>query len=408
MFTVNMFGKFQIMNQNGTLNNDNIRSEMMVKLLSFIIMNRERTLTVDEIAEVLWQEDESDNPAGALKNLMYRLRTILKKTFGDGEFILTGRGSYCWNRQYEMTVDVEEFEKLCENAKKPKLNIEEKITCYEEAIAMYQGDFLAKYVSMHWVVPLTAYYHSMFLTAVKKIAKLYTDTKQYEKMEKACTNALRFDPVDERLHCLLIQSMIYQNKLEFATEYYERAEKLLYSTLGIRKSIKLKEVFDQLTKMKSDVKAVAVHEVNQEMIENDNPDGAYICGYPIFREIYRLESRRIARLGLSEYVLLMTVSLEKNIEKTANDKIVHYQIDKTMEYLEESLKESLRIGDVAARYSDSQYVVLLPTLDYEDSIKVTDRIVSNLHKKIRNRRVRIKSDISEITIADSYGKQEMR
>ena len=104
----------------------------------------------------------------------------------------------------------------------------------------------------------------------------------------------------------------------------------------------------------------------------------------------------------------MTVSLEKNIEKTANDKIVHYQIDKTMEYLEESLKESLRIGDVAARYSDSQYVVLLPTLNYEDSIKVTDRIVSNLHKKIRNRRVRIKSDISEITIADSYGKQEMR
>ena len=85
VFTVNMFGKFQIMNQNGTLNNDNIRSEMMVKLLSFIIMNRERTLTVDEIAEVLWQEDESDNPAGALKNLMYRLRTILKKTFGDGE-----------------------------------------------------------------------------------------------------------------------------------------------------------------------------------------------------------------------------------------------------------------------------------------------------------------------------------
>ncbi len=403
MFTVNMFGKFQIATNDIALNNDNIRSDMMVKLLSFIIVNRERTLTVDELAEVLWQEDESDNPSGALKNLMYRLRTVLCKSFGEGDFIITGRGSYCWNQDYQVKVDVEEFEQFCEEARNKRFEVEQRIDYYERAINLYQGDFLAKYSSMYWIVPLSAYYHSMFLSAVKKLAALYIETKQYEKMEKICTNALRFDSVDERLHCLLIRSMIYQNKLELATEYYERAEKLLYSTLGIRKSIQLKDVFEELTKMKKDVKAEAIHEVNQDMTENDNPDGAYICGYPIFREIYRLESRRIARLGLSEYVLLMTVSLAKNIEKTGNDKIIHYQIDKTMESLEETLKESLRIGDVAARYSDSQYVVLLPTLDYEDSVKVTDRIVSNLYKKLRNRRIQVKSDISEISVVESMG-----
>lgn len=403
MFTVNMFGKFQIATNDIALNNDNIRSDMMVKLLSFIIVNRERTLTVDELAEVLWQEDESDNPSGALKNLMYRLRTVLCKSFGEGDFIITGRGSYCWNQDYQVKVDVEEFEQFCEEARNKRFEVEQRIDYYERAINLYQGDFLAKYSSMYWIVPLSAYYHSMFLSAVKKLAALYIETKQYEKMEKICTNALRFDSVDERLHCLLIRSMIYQNKLKLATEYYERAEKLLYSTLGIRKSIQLKDVFEELTKMKKDVKAEAIHEVNQDMTENDNPDGAYICGYPIFREIYRLESRRIARLGLSEYVLLMTVSLAKNIEKTGNDKIIHYQIDKTMESLEETLKESLRIGDVAARYSDSQYVVLLPTLDYEDSVKVTDRIVSNLYKKLRNRRIQVKSDISEISVVESMG-----
>lgn len=406
MFTVCMFGKFQIINQNGILNNDNIRSDMMVKLISFMIVNRERTLTVDELTEILWQEDESDNPAGALKNLMYRVRTIMNKTFGEGEYILTGRGAYYWNPEYEVIVDAEEFERNCEQAKELKADIDGTIKCYENAIDLYQGDFLAKYAAMHWIVPLTTYYHSMFLTVVKKIAKLYVETKQYEKMEKVCTNALRYDSIDERLHCLLIQAMIYQNKLEFATEYYDRAEKMLYSTLGIRKSIKLKEVYDQLVQMKSDVKATAIHEVNQEMIESDSPDGAYICGYPIFREIYRLESRRVARLGLSEYVLLMTVSLAKNIEITGNDKYFHYQLDRTMEYLKEALKESLRIGDVAARYSDSQYVVLLPTLDYKNSIMVTNRIITNLQKKIKNKRVQVKSDITEISMAESFVRQE--
>lgn len=408
MFTVNMFGKFQIMNSESTLNNDHFRSEMMVKLLSFIVANRERTLTVDELAEVLWPDDESENPAGALKNLMYRLRTILKKAFGDGEFILTGRGSYNWNSEYKIQVDAEEFEKLFERAKISKYSFEQKIEYYEQAIALYQGDFLIKYSSMHWVVPLSAYYHSMFLTIVKKTARLYEETKQYEKMEKVCANALRYDNIDERLHCYLIQSMIFQNKLELASEYYDRAEKMIYSTLGIRKSIKLKEVYEQLVQMKSEVGASEVHEVNQEMTEDENPEGAYICGYPIFREIYRLESRRVARLGLSEYVLLMTVSHVKNIGRMGNDKMTHYQMDRTMDCLEEALKESLRIGDVAARYSDSQYVVLLPTLDYEDSVRVTDRIVKNLYKKVKSKRVQVKSDITEISISDSFGRQESR
>ncbi len=404
MFAVNLLGKFQIMNGAGVLNDDNICSEMIVKLLSFIIVHRDHTLTVNELIDVLWQEDETNNPAGALKNLMYRLRTIMKKTFGDGEYIITTRGAYYWNYKYKMIVDIEEYEKLCEKGDKTKNNYEQKIKYYEEAIKLYQGNFLTKYSSMHWIVPLSTYYHSLFLTTVKKIAKLYVETQQYEKMEKVCTNALCYDAVDERLHCLLIKALIYQNKNELAKEYYDRAEKLLYSTLGVRKSAKLNEVHNELMKTKNGVRAVEIQEVNEEMAENNNPEGAYICGYPIFKEIYRLESRRINRLGLSEYVLLMTVSLAKEAMDNSNEKYNEYHINRTMSCLEEALRESLRIGDVAARYSDSQYIVLLPTLDYEDSIMVTNRITANLYEKVSNKRISVKSDITEMAMVESLGK----
>lgn len=384
------------------MDSEMIRSEMIVKLLSFLIVHRDRSLTVNELADVLWQEDETDNPAGALKNLMYRLRTTLKKYFGDGKFILTSLGAYAWNPEYPVTVDAEEFEKYCEEAQKVK-NTEKAIACYEKAIALYQGDFLAKYASVNWIVPLTTYYHSLFLSIVKKVAKLYRETKQYEKMEKICAYALRYDNIDEKLHCYLIESFIYQNKLELAKDYYERAEKLLYNTLGVRESAKLREVHKGLMQMQKMTDAVEINEVNEDMAEEE-PEGAFICGYPIFREIYRLESRRIARLGISEYVLLITISMKKQAKSVDNEQYNKYHIKKAMECLGNALKESLRIGDVAARYSNTQYIVLLPTLDYEDSIMIASRIENNLYQKVNNTKIKLKSDISEVTTTEAFGK----
>ena len=402
MFTIHLLGKFQITYDGLILDSDMIRSEMIVKLLSFLVVHRDRSLTVNELADVLWQEDETDNPAGALKNLMYRLRTILKKYFGDGDFIVTSRGAYAWNSQYEVTVDAEEFEKYCDSVTKLK-DITKKISHYEKAIDLYQGDFLAKYASINWIVPLTTYYHSLFLSIVKKLAKLYRETGQYEKMEKTCAYALRYDNIDEKLHCYLIESFIYQNKLELANEYYERAEKILYDTLGVRESAKLREVHNGLMQMQKSAEAVEMNEINEDMVEEE-PEGAFICGYPIFREIYRLESRRIARLGISEYVLLITVCMKKQAKSEDNEQYNKYHIKKAMECLGKALKESLRIGDVAARYSNTQYIVLLPTLDYEDSVMIAGRIESNMYDKIKNARIRLKSDISEVTTTEAFGK----
>ena len=104
---------------------------MVSKLLVYIIFHRKKALTVQELCEVLWQEGGSDNPAGALKNLVYRLRMCLKKIWGDYEFIITGRGTYQWNPEINLEVDAEAFEywKKKGNAAKDD---NEKIYCLRE------------------------------------------------------------------------------------------------------------------------------------------------------------------------------------------------------------------------------------------------------------------------------------
>ena len=72
MLTVSTFGKFQITDGDSVMNDENLRSPMLSKLFMYMLIYREKTLTTDDIATAIWQDEEVDNPAGVLKNLMYR------------------------------------------------------------------------------------------------------------------------------------------------------------------------------------------------------------------------------------------------------------------------------------------------------------------------------------------------
>lgn len=396
---IRSLGKFQLQDKDRILDEDVMRSDMLAKLLVYILMHRDYPITIQELSEALWDEDETENPAGALKNLMYRLRNLLKKNLGDEDYILTSRGVYYWNSEIEVWFDVEEFEKCCEAAKKSE-QTSEKIANYEKAIELYQGDFMPKITDKHWVVTLSAYYHSMLLSAVKALAEIYMAEERFEEAEQLCADGLKFDSVDEWLHCHRITALMRQNKQKLAMECYEHAVKVLYNALGVRNSAELEKVHQELLKMSKGTEAEAIENVHQDMREEKEPEGAYVCGYPVFREIYRLEARKISRLGESEYIMLLTLELKESAA-SGNDQMRKYMINQAMNQLEVILKEALRIGDVAARYSDSQFVVLLPTCTFEGCQMVGERILKRFQDKNKGKRVLIKTDFEEVTTAAS-------
>lgn len=397
MITVNTLGKFQITDGKSVLNDDNIRSTMLTKLLVYLIIHRKQSISMEELTEAMWQEEEVENPTGALKNLMYRLRNLLKGKFGEINFILTNRGSYCWNLEVKLAVDVEEFERLLEQAKKAKANTETAMHYYEEAIKLYQGNFMANLVEMHWVITMNTFYHSLYLTAVKSLSDLYMKTERYDELEILCNEALKFDKVDEQLHYYLIYARMKRNKYKLAIESYERACKILKEELGIRKSSKLQELYGQLLSARKGSKAEDIAKVQADMIE-ESADGVFFCGYPVFKEIYRLEARKNIRNGVTEYVLLLT--LKNPSGEDSESQMAQFRIRNAMNKLEDTLKSSLRIGDVAAKYSDSQFVVLLTTCSYESGLLVANRIVSKFyHDNAKYRTFDVQINLEEVTLA---------
>lgn len=392
--TVRMFGKFQTENEKGILNKENMRSEMLTRLLAYMISHREKDMTAQELIDVLWPEDQSDNPSGALKNLMYRLRKLMNNTWGEsGKYIVTGRGAYQLNPEFVFHVDIEEFEECCRQV----FNSEDPVVQQENgkrAVELYQGMFLSELSSEYWVVSIATYYHSIYLTMVKRLAALLEKEKKFTDVEEICGKAIQIEPLDEEIHCFLLRAMIADNKQQLAASHYKETVKLLYDSLGVRPSGEMENIYEELQKIQHD------HESNIDIIQEDlreeKASGAFFCEYGVFRKIYALESRSSRRLGISVHLALISLYLDFQIQKEGQD--YTDLIGEGMSVLEETLMKRLRSSDIVCRYSVNQFLVMLPACQYEDAKMVVNRLKDSFYRSGKTNKLLLQYSIDELDV----------
>lgn len=391
---IRMFGKFQIENENGMLNKENMRSEMLTRLLAYMVSHREKDMTAQELIDVLWPDDQSDNPSGALKNLMYRLRKLMNRTWGeDGRYIITGRGAYQLNPELVVHVDIEEFEECCRqvfNSEDPAVQQENG----KKAVELYQGMFLSELSSEYWVISIATYYHSIYLTMVKKLAALLEKEKQFTDVEEICAKAIQIEPLDEEIHCFLLRAMIADNKQKLESDHYKETVKLLYDSLGVRLSGEMETIYEELQKIQHD------HESNidiiQEELREEKTSGAFFCEYGVFRKIYALESRSSSRLGISVHLALVSLYLDFQVSKDKND--YASLIGEGMKVLEDTLLKRLRSSDIVCRYSVNQFLVMLPACQYEDAKMVVNRLKDSFYKSGKTNKLLLQYSIDELNV----------
>lgn len=185
---ITMFHKFSFSYHNCTIDSDTMKSEKLVKLFAYLLSHYQRTVPSNELIEMLWYLDDVDNPIGALKNLIYRLRALLKKEFGFTDFIITGKGSYAINPAYHLRIDTVEFEKY-----EKYLRDSSKQEYFEKFLNEYTGKYLVEIKEDHNTLSKRVYYHSLYMDKVVEYAKLLEDKQDYEKMEIIAKRAIEID-----------------------------------------------------------------------------------------------------------------------------------------------------------------------------------------------------------------------
>lgn len=391
--SISMLGGFRLSRCGQVLAEDSNRAQKTWNVLAYLIINRGRSIPQMELIETFWPEEESANPTSALKTLFFRLRGLLEPLFPDGvQPILSQRGAYSWNKDVVCDVDVDRFNALYDRSRSEKISQEEQMKCLDQLTALYQGEFLPLQSSSIWVISLSTTLHNRYIAAVKTYAGLLEESGSFEKMMAVCTAASKLDPLDEELHILIIRSLIAQNDHAAALDHYQMACDLLYKELGISPSDALKNLYavimDSEEALETDLGVI-----QENLRETTARPGAFLCDYGFFREIYRLEARRAARSGSCIHTALLTVSCQRSGEQVQN------LLTRSMEILQNVLVSSLRRGDVVSRYSPTQYVVMLPAANFEDSTMVVERIVSAFYRSCSPTLFRLTYRVRELEIS---------
>ena len=388
---ITMFGQFSISYRGRKLSEKDCRGSKMLLLLEYLISQRGREVTQNELIDLLWSD--SRNPANALKTLVHRTRTILAEIVPDGEQLISGsHSSYGFVQRPECVIDSGDFAEYLEKAEDETLSRTKRISMYKKAIALYRGGYLANSAEETWVQPINVYFHALYNSAVDKCVQLLYPMGKFAEIVTLCERATVFDQSDEKMHANLIRAFVAMGEYERAAKQYEYIRKYLMEQYGSAPTPHLTELYELTVKPRNGVQN-NLDAVIGDLTNDDSNElkGVFYCHYEIFKYIFRLYKRESKRLNSKMSICLVSV-LDGEYNEVEDIKL----LDKAMDKMSLSISNSLRMRDVYTRYSRSQYLLLLLEADKSSFGNIESRIMTKFRRSRTMDSINMRFDFKEL------------
>lgn len=371
---VRMLGEFTLSTATRQLSDTDNRSRKVWTLLAYMIYHRHRVITQEELLSLLWEDDaDSINPAGALKTIFHRARTTLDRLWprAGHELILRRNGGYTWNNEAPITVDIEGFEQLCQMPQPPD---EGQLQYFLDTITVYQGDFLGRMSSDSWAIPIAVYYHNRYVQLLLNVLPTLMSCGRKDDVISLCQAATKVEPYHEQICIYLMRALLDLGEHKKVLNIYKDFSDLLFSNFGVLPSDELRALYFEAANTIS-THALPIDLVCEQLKETNPLDGAMICDYDFFRILCRSVARSMSRNGITAHIALFSI-----VDKSGGD-MPKNLLQRSMENLEFQIRTNLRRGDAATRCSMSQYILMLPQANYENSCKVCERVIRAFYRK---------------------------
>lgn len=388
---IKMLGKFEIKVGNTVITDGATRARQQWNLIEYLITFRNKTISQEELVEALWPEDSIDNPASALKNLVYRARNAFASydlPFAK-DMIIYSRGTYSWNNNLECDIDAENFEQLYRCSIQSFISSKERIECGRKALDLYLGDFLPYSNYEKWTMPISSYFKTMYFKCVKNLVELLEKEEAYDEIYSICQKAVTIDRYEELPHKYIIIALAKQNNHTQALNHYNHTTGMFYRELGVKPSEDMRNLYREINKSINNIE-MDLEIIKEDLSERIMVKEAYYCDYEIFKNIYRVEARTSVRAKEPIFIGLLTIT-------DNNGKIPPLEIISAgMEKLLHSTQKNLRNGDIVARFSATQYVLMFPTLSFGSGEIIIDRITHAFKEESGMTNIKVHATIKAI------------
>lgn len=347
---IKMLGGFEIRVNGKPVLAQLAQSRKATALVQYLVLRRGERVSHKVLTDTLWAGERSTNPDMALRAILHRFRLMIDAEGLDEmkDCIVTSRGYYQWNPHLDCNVDVFEVNDLSELARKES-DAEKRSRIYEQIVNLYDGRLLPQSASEPWVESVSVRLHGQYRTAI--------------------LNLLELDPYEERLYLEKIVALETLGRHEEAEDLARRGSAmgcLHHAIEPGRAGSAYRQMRQADRNMESEVSKLI------SALPDTEDTGACICDFETLKEIYRVQRGVQVRYGLQVFLAILTVAPSQNTDAAETALMV--------EQLGDLIRTNLRQCDVAARYTDMQYVVMLSGSTAESGTGPLERIKAAFYR----------------------------
>ena len=344
-----MLGGFEILVDGQPVLAQLNQSRKATSLVQYLVLQRGAPVPHKVLIDVLWSGERSGNPDMALRAILHRFRSMIaqEKVAALENCILTSRGSYRWNPELTTRVDVFRLEDLAEEACSAP-DEAASLACYEQMEQLYGGRLLPLSASEPWVESLAMHLHAQYRTAMLALLEHYHARKDSERLVALCESGLQKNPRVERLYLELIIALEDLGRHSEAQQVADRgrAAGCLHQEIEPRQAGGIwRQARRADRNMEADMQRLTA------LLPDGEAEGAMTCSFETFGEIYRMQRGLQAQYGVPIFLALFTVTPPRGHDPDETERM--------MAQLGELIHKRMRRCDVAARYTATQYVLLM-------------------------------------------------
>lgn len=223
-------------------------SQKVRALLAYLACHPDQAFTREQLAELLWPEEEGATARRNLRQALYSLRQGLGKRADD--LVISDHNSLRLALGPRDFFDVREAEAAYRQGFPSGAEV---VPAELSRVAdLYTGDLLSGF-TVHasvpfenWLITEQERFRDMAVQSLRALVDYFSTRGEYEPALDHCHRLLEVDPLSEEAHHELIRHYVLSGRRPRAMRHYEELEELLQRELGVEPSVKTRELYESI------------------------------------------------------------------------------------------------------------------------------------------------------------------
>ena len=233
IISIELLGEFRVSRAGNNVDISATRSQKAVLLLKYLSANKGALVSREQIIEAVWPESTFASAEHSFEVAISTLRKLLDAPLGPSIIIRKGRG-YQLHPELLIRTDVESF---TNNVKQgywwlQRGHKELARSAWEEADALYKGDFLQEDIYADWALMQREHLKEKYLDVVYALGEMALERRELDEAIDRASFVVSHDPLRESGYRLLMKAHFCQGNRAMALRDYQRCQQALMLELG--------------------------------------------------------------------------------------------------------------------------------------------------------------------------------